>query len=144
MKENKILADSPLDDPNEDRLGLAPFAKNLAEAICEVTSNECIVFSLFGPWGSGKTSCLNFVRYYVNKKSTEQNPIIVQFNPWWFSGHGELLYQFFREFSAAIGKKERLKKISNLLADFGAVLSEIPEPTGFSKIGGKTVSKVFR
>lgn len=143
MKENQILADTPLEDPNDDRLGLAPFAKNLADAICELTTDECLVFSLYGPWGSGKTSCLNFVRHYVNKKSEEQKSIVVQFNPWWFSGHGELLYQFFREFSAAIGKKERLQKISALLADFGAVLSEIPEPTGFSKIGGKTISRVF-
>jgi len=145
MNNNEaILADTPLEDPKDDRLGFATFAKNLAEAVCEVTSDECLVFSLFGPWGSGKTSCLNFVRYYVNRKPEEQSPIIIQFNPWWFSGHGELLYQFFREFSAALGKKKRLKEISSLLADFVAVLSEVPEPTGVAKIAGKIVHKVLR
>jgi predicted KAP-like P-loop ATPase len=140
IDKRAILSDTPLVNPKEDRLGYAPFARNLSEAICEFTTNECLVFALYGQWGSGKTSCLNFVEYYVSSKPKEQVPIIVHFNPWWFSGQGELLYQFFREFSAAIGKKEKLKDISNLIADFAAIFGEIPEPSGFLKLGGKAIA----
>lgn len=61
-----ILSDRALEDPTEDRLGFAPFAKNLADAICNVSAEECLVFALYGPWGTGKTTLLNFVLHYIN------------------------------------------------------------------------------
>jgi len=143
-KSGAILEDVPLENPDNDRLGLSSFAENLANSIWEIETKECLVFSLFGPWGSGKSSCLNFVRYFINQKSKKQNIIIFQFNPWWFSRQGELLRQFFREFSLAIGKKDKFEEISNLLTDFGEVLSEVPEPSGLLKLLGKTATKLFK
>lgn len=139
-----ILADTPLENPEEDRLGYAPFARNLANALCSVTTDDSLVFALYGPWGSGKTTCLNFILRYIEEKPEDQRPIIVRFNPWWFSGHGELLNQFFREFQVVLGKEKRLKKVASLLADFSEFLSEAPEPTGLWKFGGKILSSLLR
>lgn len=133
----EILSDIPLDNPAEDRLGYAPFAKSLAEALCKFNDVEGLVFALFAPWGNGKTTCLNFIQYYIENNQGYEKPIIVWFNPWWFSGHGDLLNQFFKEFKATLGKKDAFKDLINKLAGFGEIVSEIPEPTGIVKYLGK-------
>ena len=134
-----IAADTPLENPEEDRLGYAPFARNLADAICKVSAEECLVFALYGQWGTGKTTSLNFVLHYINEKSKDERPIVVRFNPWWFSGHEELLNQFFREFRVSLGKNEKFKKVVGLLTDFAEIISGVPEPTGI----GKPIGKIF-
>jgi len=141
MTANGIFADVPLENPKDDRLGYAPFAKNLADAICNIETDDCLVFALYGPWGSGKTTCMNFILHYIKEKPEEQQPIIVQFNPWWFSGHGELLNQFFREFCAALEKERRFEKVIEFVADLLQIASEIPEPTGFVKPTAKKIAK---
>lgn len=132
-----LLADTPLNDPKDDRLGFAPFAENLAKAISKVETDECLVFALYGPWGSGKTSCMNFVRYYINKLPEEEKPIVVEFNPWWFSGRGELLRQFLREFLVTLGKKEELKKVSDSIGDLLVAASFIP----YAKNAGQLIKQ---
>jgi predicted KAP-like P-loop ATPase len=136
-KVQDVFADNPLENPADDRLGYAPFAKSLAEAICKFNDDEGLVFALFAPWGSGKTTCLNFIQYYIDAEKEEEKPLIVRFNPWWFSGHGDLLNQFFKEFRAVLGKKDNLKNLINKLIGFGEIISEIPEPTGVGKYLGK-------
>jgi len=141
MTANGIFADVPLENPKDDRLGYAPFAKNLADAICNIETDDCLVFALYGPWGSGKTTCMNFILHYIKERPKEEQPIIVRFNPWWFSGHGELLNQFFREFCAALEKERRFKKVIEFVADLLQIASEIPEPTGFVKPTAKKIAK---
>lgn len=142
--DEAILADIPLENPEEDRLGYKDFAKNLADAVCNLATNESLVFALYGPWGSGKTTCLNFILYYIENYNEKQKLTVVRFNPWWFSGHGELLNQFFREFCVVLGKEKRFKKVIEFIADFLEIASEIPEPTGLGKTGVKIVSQWFK
>lgn len=137
-----ILADTPLEDPKEDLLEFAPFASNLADAICKISAEECLVFALYGLWGTGKTTCLNFVLHYISKKPKNEKPIVVRFNPWWFSGHGELLNQFFKEFRISLGKEERFKGVVKLLADLTEGISRVPEPK--VKIMAKVTSWFLR
>ena len=94
---NVLSADNPLKDPKDDRLGYAPFARNLAESICRMAPPEGFVIAVYGPWGSGKSTLLNFLIYYLEQKSEDVQPIIVPFNPWWFSGQEDL--QDFSSFS---------------------------------------------
>ena len=129
MKNNAqeaLVADAPLIDPKDDRLEFAGFANNLSNAISKIETDECLVFALFGLWGSGKTSCLNFVRYYINQLPEEKKPIVVEFNPWWFSGSRELIGQFLREFSIALGKKGEFKNVIKFVGEFFEAVSAIP------------------
>ncbi|MGO9061563.1 MAG: P-loop NTPase fold protein [Candidatus Binataceae bacterium] len=92
---NRISPDSPVTDPGNDLLGHAPFAKSrlrlshatrdqgsdsrgfggvgsarnaaLATSISKMSPAEGLVMALHGPWGSGKTTILNFVEYYLAK-----------------------------------------------------------------------------
>ena len=55
-------SDAPQTDPQHDAFGYAPFAKRIAAAICTTQSPQGLVMAINGPWGSGKSSLLNFVR----------------------------------------------------------------------------------
>lgn len=135
--DEKLSADTPLLNPKDDRLGFAPFAENLAKAISKIETDECLVFALYGLWGTGKTSCMNFVRYYIDELPEEKRPIVVEFNPWWFSGRGELLRQFLREFLVTLGKKEELKKVSDSIGDLLVAASFIP----YAKNAGQLIKQ---
>lgn len=126
-----ILTDEPLTDPKNDLLGFKEFAKNLAKLICNIETNEPLVFAIYGEWGSGKTTCLNFVLHYINKFPKEKRPLIIHFDPWWFSGKGDLLYRFLIEFTKVLNKeKEKFKDVIEKITKFAGILSKIPEPTG--------------
>jgi predicted KAP-like P-loop ATPase len=66
--EPRLSGDRPLTDPACDRLGYAPFAERLADAILRLPSDEGVVIALHGAWGSGKTTALNFVRHFISAK----------------------------------------------------------------------------
>ena len=124
MKEF-LSADSPLTNPKDDGLGVAPFAENAAKAISNIEIDECLVFALYGPWGSGKTTCMNFIRYYINQQQ-DRKPLVMEFNPWWFSGSGELLRQFLGEFLSTLGKHDKYKKVTQSVGNLLGAISIIP------------------
>jgi predicted KAP-like P-loop ATPase len=90
-----LSADKPLTDPQEDQLGYALFARHLAFSLSKMVPAEGFVVAIYGPWGSGKTTLLNFLFHYFNQAPKDEQPIIVPFNPWWFSGHEKLAKHFF-------------------------------------------------
>ena len=85
--DSSLLEDAPLENPENDLLGRSSFSRSLAQAILNMGAEHGFVFAVFGPWGSGKSTTLNFVLHYINDLSTDSDkPILVRFNPWWFSG----------------------------------------------------------
>jgi predicted KAP-like P-loop ATPase len=115
-----LLYDTPLLDPDEDRLGRKEFARFLAQAILKMNADEGFVFALNGPWGAGKTTVINFVLHFIEKADkSETHPVVVRFNPWWFSGREQLLHQFFSQLRAALGEPD----ISDDLQEVGNKLS---------------------
>src|SRR5690606_34017729 len=74
-----IDADRPITDVQTDEYGFAEMAKKLAPSIAELASGESVVFGIEGPWGSGKTSFLNFLR---SSLETDQKPHVVTLAPW--------------------------------------------------------------
>jgi len=107
MNPSPISTDKPLTNPEDDKLGYNSFAQHIAQTVCNVPRSECFVLAIYGPWGSGKTTLLNFIRCYLEKDI--KKPLIINFNPWWFSGRGDLLYQFFNQVSISFGKEEKFK-----------------------------------
>jgi len=80
---------------------------------------------------------MNFVKYYINQLPAEKKPLVVEFNPWWFSGRGELLRQFLREFLVNLGKKEGLKNVSDSIGDLLVAASFIP----YAKNAGQLIKQ---
>jgi predicted KAP-like P-loop ATPase len=98
---HKFTDDAPKQDPLLDKLGFSPFAKRVAEAIISIDAPNGYVIGLHGPWGSGKSTALNFVQHYISEKDNLINiekPVIkvIEFKPWIVSGHQDLITSFFK------------------------------------------------
>jgi predicted KAP-like P-loop ATPase len=92
-------ADRPLTDPRADRLGYAPFAEALAKGITSMSAPDGLVVAVYGAWGLGKTTVLNFVEHYLHEEQPEAF-VVVRFNPWWFSGRVDIAAAFFDQMRA--------------------------------------------
>lgn len=127
MKEKiEISTDQPLKSPENDRLGFAPFAKKIADIIKTMQVNESIVFAVQGKWGSGKSTFLNFINFYLNDSDTT---IIVKFNPWWFRNKEDLLMKFFLIMQKTLGKTGKFKKVIKYLDTFSKILIPLLLPS---------------
>jgi len=129
-----LSPDKPLEDPEQDRLGYSNFAMHLSESICKMAPLEGFVISVYGPWGSGKSTLLNFLEYYLKQMPESEQPIIMHFNPWWFSGHEDLTIRFFDQLQAELSKKKWIKdpdKLKKLISGFAGIVSKSPIPDPF-------------
>lgn len=102
MSEQYYSSDAPVNNPEEDQFSRWPFAKRVADVIAQRNDSSSIVIGLYGAWGEGKTSVLNFI-----DKSFEQNENIVclRFNPWRYGNEEQLLEGFFLDIADAIDTK---------------------------------------
>jgi len=123
-----LLADTAITDPSHDRLDRAPFARSLARSLLSLDGDDSFVFGLCGPWGSGKTSVLNLLLKELAESAEEQRPLVVKFNPWWFSGRHQLLEAFLGQLAPVLSipqKGTKAKKVSKLLGLLSAGLRPV-------------------
>jgi hypothetical protein len=119
-------ADAPIRSLREDRLGRRSFAEALAAEVMAAPVARGYVMGLTGAWGTGKTSILNMAVDALGDKA-----IVVQFNPWMFSGTEALVSSFFAEVSKQLGNRDAtFKTIAGKLADYGRVLSPLATIVG--------------
>lgn len=141
QEKNDHPRDIPSIDPQTDRLGYTTFAKYLADSICQMTFEEGFVIAVQGPWGSGKSTLLNFVVHYLQQKPEEEQPIIVPFNPWLFSGHQDITKRFFDQLQDVLTKETYVPKgVKERIAAFAQVIAEIPLPYAQA---GRAVATLF-
>ena len=149
------LADTPVSSIEEDEFGRADFAKNLAKSIVGVPAEGGFVFALNAPWGSGKTSTLNMVQEALQKDAKvsdgKEEFIIVNFNPWWFSGGDTLIQDFFRQFRGALidqskGSQieDKLRRIAGKIRTFSSVLTPFPVFGEWAKLTGDMAGGIER
>lgn len=105
--------DKPIEQFDEDVLGRAAFAKNLATALTNL-KGETYTIGLYGKWGSGKTSIINMMLKELESQGTNKNDdekfIIVKFEPWNFSDNEQLINQFFIRLASEFRSKEDEKR----------------------------------
>lgn len=101
MEEN-FLADKPISEEKDDKFQRYKFSKRITETILNRTSSDSIVIGLYGAWGEGKTSVLNFIR----KQLKPHHPDVIHFtfNPWRFTDEAALLTSFFNTLASEIKK----------------------------------------
>lgn len=95
-------SDAPITSKNEDKLDRDKFAKNLANAIKSFPVDESLSVGLIGKWGTGKSSIINLTKNHLD----DDNLILIEFNPWYFSTQNNLYQQFFNLISSEIEKRE--------------------------------------
>ncbi len=130
-----LSSDQPSIDPKDDLFGHAPFAEHLAKSIRRNTGEHGLVLALHGPWGSGKTTVLNYLCHFIETdQSTDgEPPVIVHFNPWWFSGRDNLAHAFLNQLQAVLPtKSEKLKQLGSLLGEFAEGIGGLIDLTGFT------------
>lgn len=54
-------SDAPVQQVTQDRFKRWPFAKRIAETIAARKDPSSLVVGIYGAWGEGKTSVLNFI-----------------------------------------------------------------------------------
>ncbi len=134
-----LSADRPSLDPKDDLFGHAPFAKSLADSISSCTVSDGLVLALYGPWGSGKSTVLGYVGHYIDQLPQENRPVVVPFNPWWFSGQENLARAFLGQLQAVLpNRSEKFKKLGDLLGDFAESVGGLIDLSGMTAgVAGK-------
>ncbi|HEY3567335.1 MAG TPA: P-loop NTPase fold protein [Thermoanaerobaculia bacterium] len=139
-----VSSDRPLESPDLDRLGYAPFACHLAKSLTETLSHEGLVLGLYGDWGSGKSTLINFLIKELGSYDEKRRPILVKFNPWWYSGSSSLVSRFLLEFSHGISGWTRVSdKFRESFSDLADVLGDVGVG-GVKVSAGKAVSALLR
>ena len=102
IKGIKMEPDKAICDEKDDLLNRSNFAKKLANCIQRYTDNDPITMAILGKWGSGKTSLINLI---LNNLSNDDY-VVIHFNPWFFSNLNNLYFQFFKLLISEIKQKE--------------------------------------
>lgn len=137
--------DKPVELESEDSFQRYSFAKRIASIVTNNHFPQSVVVGVYGKWGEGKTSVLQFV-----KKEIADNAVVVNFNPWLFNDEKQLLKSFFEAMASAVGKKLQSKKekIANAFGDYadsiGSLASEWIPGAGIVFTAGKKLTEKFR
>lgn len=117
----ELSADRPLVSADDDALGRRPFAERIARSLAERKDPESLVIGVYGKWGEGKSTVLNFIEAHLtadeqSKENDGQKIKVIRFNPWLFTSDEELFFAFCIELSRAV--EGRSRKGQGKLADF--------------------------
>lgn len=128
-----VGSDIPQTDPDLDEFGYADFAKLIAAAVTNTPSPQGLVMAIHGPWGTGKSTLLNFVKHYLRTREVSSKPIVIEFNPWWFEDRGQLAAQFLAQFSTQLSLgPSKIRNLGNLMAEYsGALGKTVALSTGY-------------
>jgi len=115
----------------------------LSDSICRYPGSDGLVLALYGPWGSGKSTVLSYVQHYLDQRPESEQPVLVKFNPWWFSGQDNLAHAFLGQLQAVLPtKSEKFKKLGDLFADFAEGIGGLIDLTGMTGGAAKGIGKL--
>lgn len=120
LEPSARATDRPLSDPRHDNFQRAPFARRVAETLISRHSSDSIVVGLYGKWGEGKSTVLNFIR--ATLAEAPDKVAVLNFNPWRFTDETQLLLSFFGELANIVdqnlltGKQRVAKGFGDYLA----------------------------
>lgn len=127
------LADAPLQNSERDRLRREPFAHRVADTISARTDPTSLVIGIYGRWGEGKTTVLNFIE---QRLAGSDAVVCIRFNPWLYQGESQLLLSFFETLATAIGRSLKTKKaeMGKWLRTLGSALGTVSVGVGFVNV----------
>lgn len=128
-----LLQDEPIRSVTYDQYDRREYVRNLALALSRFPGPGSLVVGIQGPWGSGKTSLKNMLieqlvtaNFDKKKKKKEkergEKVIVVEFEPWIYSGSGRLVTLLFNQISLTLSGKlgaarhtiaKSLKRVAN-------------------------------
>jgi KAP family P-loop domain len=127
--EGFLLSDEPITDPSQDGLGLSSQAKTFADKVYNSGAQRSIVFGLDAPWGIGKTSFLNLMKFHWDEnyksKKNKSEVVVFSFDPLKFSQSENLSDRFIEEVVHVISQKFPVPELSTLLGGYARYLRGI-------------------
>ncbi|MEO1088814.1 MAG: P-loop NTPase fold protein [Acidobacteriota bacterium] len=106
---------------------------------------EGTVLAINGPWGSGKSSAVNLVRYHLRDDEEAGKISTVLFETWWFKGEEALALAFFQQLftvldsSASDALKKELPELTKKMLKLGPLLGHAVN-LGTVGIGGPLIT----
>jgi predicted KAP-like P-loop ATPase len=92
-------ADSPIINPELDEFNRKYFSERIARTIANRKDSKSLVIGVYGKWGEGKTTVLNFIDSELKR---HDNVATLFFNPWMFPSETELFIAFYTELAKGI------------------------------------------
>lgn len=131
--------DAALADPELDEFGRRQFCQRVAETIAARQNAASLCVGIYGEWGEGKSTALNFIKRELTAHS---HIVCVEFNPWRFGDETQLLINFFTTLADALGTSlpSRKEKIGRAMRDY--LSSVIGAVTISPSIAGTSVLEV--
>ena len=116
--------DAPIKNSKEDLFRRWPFSQRVSQTIAGRIDPASIVIGIYGAWGEGKTTVLNFIDEELKQHS---NIVCLRFNPWRFPDEEKLLSGFFTDLAEALGKPllTKVEKAGELLTKYGTAPASI-------------------
>lgn len=115
----RVSTDNPIYKQEDDTLGRTRPAASFSKQILTLDASEGVVVGVLGAWGSGKTSFVNLTKGFLK----ESDIVVIEFNPWMFSGADQLVQSFFIELSAQLKLRSDTSEIGELVEDYGEIFS---------------------
>lgn len=121
--------DEPITDESEDLLDRKQFVEDLYNQITKYPFPDSFVFGLYGSWGEGKTSVINLLK---NKLYQNDDIIVFEFDPWYFSSQDALIKGFYEGLYASLNKRFFLPNIKRFFSKYQKILSSGLKLSGLS------------
>ncbi len=117
---HNFSSDKPVNSEIEDRFQRYNFSKRIAETIKNRENPDGIVIGIYGAWGEGKTSVLNFIE---EELKTINSIITIKLNPWRYSDEDSLLKGFFLKIAQSLGHEleNKKEKFGSLISKYGGI-----------------------
>lgn len=129
ISQEMMAGDEPIKREDEDLLGWGEYARLIANAVGNPTSEASMVYAINGAWGSGKSSLLNLVEQKIVEAQVEaekdaerkginrnaRKTVIIHFEPWNCIDQNGVIKSFFDSLERPI-LKYVIKKIFGFLA----------------------------
>lgn len=129
---NDIYADKPINESSEDILKRKDFSYRIADYLLSPSSNDGLVVSINGKWGSGKTSIANLIKERIKRSSycfsDNVIPVIVDYSPWNVNDQDQIIDQFLNTLSESFVYKKVLRYLKTIIKVTSKVVSFTPIP----------------
>lgn len=150
MNQVNLNTDTPVSQLDQDEFQRALFARRISHLINNYTSSDSLTIGIYGKWGEGKSSVLNFIERDIEGAN---NTLIVKFNPWLFNNENQILISFFQALASALSRSLETKgeKLGKFLTEYSSIIGTLGSITGIpnsksllSRIGKKLSGTPFR
>ena len=137
-----IIHDIPLTKASEDRFGRGPIVEQVVDSINQLVSSDhdCVVYGIYGKWGEGKTTLMNFIKEQLIKQKEDDGIHLIEFNPWLVNNDEALLREFFK--SIMTGADESIRDVIQKYGSLAILASKSIVNAFFPGVGDAVASGI--